>query len=86
MDKTTIKPPGGFAPGGYLDSYSGIPGEIRTHDPLLRRQLLYPLSYRRPEHNDEFSIPNDQPNTTIGHCSFVIGHSGERPLGAPGED
>jgi hypothetical protein len=42
MDKTTIKPPGGFAPGGYLDSHSGIPGEIRTHDPLLRRQLLYP--------------------------------------------
>ena len=27
-------------------SYSGVPGGIRTHDPLLRRQPLYPLSYR----------------------------------------
>ena len=25
---------------------SGSPGGNRTHDPLLRRQLLYPLSYR----------------------------------------
>ena len=24
----------------------GAPGGIRTHDPLLRRQTLYPLSYR----------------------------------------
>ena len=24
----------------------GVPGGIRTHDPLLRRQPLYPLSYR----------------------------------------
>ena len=27
-------------------SYDGVPGGIRTHDPLLRRQPLYPLSYR----------------------------------------
>ena len=26
--------------------YDGVPGGIRTHDPLLRRQPLYPLSYR----------------------------------------
>ncbi len=25
----------------------GAPGRNRTYDPLLRRQLLYPLSYRR---------------------------------------
>ena len=25
---------------------NGVPGGIRTHDPLLRRQLLFPLSYR----------------------------------------
>ncbi len=25
---------------------NGVPGGIRTHDPLLRRQSLYPLSYR----------------------------------------
>ncbi len=25
-----------------LASISGVPGGIRTHDPLLRRQLLYP--------------------------------------------
>ena len=25
---------------------SSVPGWIRTSDPLLRRQLLYPLSYR----------------------------------------
>ena len=24
----------------------GVPGRIRTCDPLLRRQPLYPLSYR----------------------------------------
>ena len=24
----------------------GAPGGNRTHDPLLRRQLLYPLSYQ----------------------------------------
>jgi hypothetical protein len=27
-------------------NYDGVPGGIRTHDPLLRRQPLYPLSYR----------------------------------------
>ena len=26
--------------------YDGVPGRIRTDDPLLRRQPLYPLSYR----------------------------------------
>ena len=25
---------------------AGVPGRIRTCDPLLRRQPLYPLSYR----------------------------------------
>ena len=25
----------------------GAPGATRTHDPLLRRQMLYPLSYGR---------------------------------------
>ena len=32
--------------GAVLASNSGVPGGIRTHDPLLRRQPLYPLSYR----------------------------------------
>ena len=27
---------------GKNRSYSGVPGGIRTHDPLLRRQPLYP--------------------------------------------
>ena len=27
------------------DKKSGVPGRIRTRDPLLRRQPLYPLSY-----------------------------------------
>ena len=32
---------------GDLPSYrvDGVPGGGRTHDSLLRRQLLYPLSY-----------------------------------------
>ena len=34
----------------YLPDYelvrNGAPGGDRTHDPLLRRQLLYPLSYQ----------------------------------------
>ena len=28
-----------------LDTKDGVPGRIRTRDPLLRRQPLYPLSY-----------------------------------------
>ena len=28
---------------------NGAPGGDRTHDPLLRRQLLYPLSYQGTE-------------------------------------
>ena len=28
-----------------LDRLVGVPGRIRTRDPLLRRQPLYPLSY-----------------------------------------
>ena len=31
-----------------MSSRLGAPGATRTPDPLLRRQLLYPLSYRRP--------------------------------------
>lgn len=32
---------------GSKTSYeSGVPGGTRTHNPLLRRQMLYPLSYR----------------------------------------
>ena len=27
------------------DTKAGVPGRIRTRDPLLRRQPLYPLSY-----------------------------------------
>ena len=33
---------GGTVKMGKNRSYSGVPGGIRTHDPLLRRQLLYP--------------------------------------------
>ncbi len=29
-----------------VEKLRGVPGWIRTSDPLLRRQLLYPLSYR----------------------------------------
>lgn len=29
-----------------FDKKNGTPGGNRTHDKLLRRQLLYPLSYR----------------------------------------
>ena len=28
------------------EAKNGAPGGDRTHDPLLRRQLLYPLSYQ----------------------------------------
>ena len=31
---------------GLLDGRNGVPGRNRTYDQLLRRQLLYPLSYR----------------------------------------
>ena len=31
---------------GFLSLKHGAPGGNRTHDPLLRRQLLYPLSYQ----------------------------------------
>ena len=31
---------------GKFEANIGVPGGIRTHDPLLRRQPLCPLSYR----------------------------------------
>ena len=31
---------------GSFERKNGAPGGDRTHDPLLRRQLLYPLSYQ----------------------------------------
>ena len=37
---------GGIRKMGKIVTKSGVPGGIRTHDPLLRRQPLYPLSYR----------------------------------------
>jgi hypothetical protein len=37
---------GGTLKMGKNRSYFSVPGGIRTHDPLLRRQPLYPLSYR----------------------------------------
>ena len=33
----------------------GVPGGIRTHDPLLRRQPLYPLSYRDLKLNSSYN-------------------------------
>ena len=42
---TLFRPAAGFA-ASFESCVSGVPGGIRTHDPLLRRQLLYPLSYR----------------------------------------
>ena len=30
---------------------SSVPGAIRTHDPLLRRQLLYPTELQGPDCN-----------------------------------
>ena len=38
---------------------NGAPGATRTPDPLLRRQLLCPLSYRRLEMT-KVPSPNDQ--------------------------
>ncbi len=35
---------------------SGAPGGTRTHDPWLRRPVLYPLSYRRPLEGREYRI------------------------------
>ena len=32
---------------GINSTRIGAPGGIRTHDPLIRNQVLYPLSYER---------------------------------------
>ena len=40
----------------------GAPGGIRTPDPLFRRQMLYPLSYRR-ECADRSLLPTRCGNT-----------------------
>jgi hypothetical protein len=39
--------PGTAEQANYLWFRLGAPGRIRTRDPLLRRQPLCPLSYRR---------------------------------------
>ena len=51
---------------------TGVPGVTRTPDPLLRRQLLYPLSYRDvlgPAH-PHFSTPVK--DLTSVEASFII--------------
>ena len=57
-----------------MSSRLGAPGATRTPDPLLRRQLLYPLSYRRPEHNDESQsrMTNGTRRLVIARLSLVI--------------
>ena len=42
MDRRARKSEVGLRPVLVTVSGSGVPGEIRTHDPLLRRQPLYP--------------------------------------------
>ena len=49
---------------------AGVPGAIRTLDPLLRRQLLYPLSYR----DGCYSIKSS--------TKIVEGQGNPRPLAA----
>ena len=58
---------------------TGAPGATRTPDPLLRRQLLYPLSYRRLGHLD-FGLRISEWETGktslfIPHSAFEIPHS-----------
>gem|GEM_PF-4379949 len=43
-------PPTSTTPNFAFRSFYGALGGIRTHDPLLRRQLLYPLSYQGAPH------------------------------------
>ena len=40
---------------GRIVAKNGVPGGIRPHDPLLRRQPLYPLSYRDGKALPKFS-------------------------------
>ena len=56
---------------------TGAPGATRTPDPLLRRQLLYPLSYRRLGHFGfriaDFGMGNRKDLPV--HFAFEIPHS-----------
>jgi hypothetical protein len=51
---------------------SGAPGGIRTPDPLLRRQLLYPLSYGRAPVLQEFAV--DRPSKEVRAGSLTLAY------------
>lgn len=57
--------PGGWGRGRLHRVRGGAPGRSRTCDPLLRRQLLYPLSYRgaRRENNGKAGMGSRASNT-----------------------
>ena len=71
-----------------LSVKSGVPGAIRTLDPLLRRQPLYPLSYRDIQNRQfKFTIGRDdsqgEPAAALGLPHAV---NGESELGQAGDD
>jgi hypothetical protein len=45
----------------FGDGKNGAPGEIRTPDPLLRRQMLYPAELRARS----FTLPNSALKTPV---------------------
>jgi hypothetical protein len=53
---------------------SGAPGEIRTPDPLLRRQTLYPTELRARCYADSKSIIRDN-DTILEGLSLWPGYS-----------
>jgi hypothetical protein len=44
-----------FEPLLVCDARTGAAGGDRTHDPRLRRPILYPLSYSRNAEKDQYS-------------------------------
>ena len=56
-------------------------GEIRTHNHLIRSQVLYPLSYEGGAMNNETMNNETMNNDKIVHCSFVIVHFSRVPDG-----
>jgi hypothetical protein len=47
---------------------SGAPGEIRTPDPLLRRQTLYPTELRALRASLPYSLLTVEPSTRKASC------------------
>src|SRR5690606_7762387 len=58
-------------------SFFGAAGRIRTHDPLVRSQVLYPTELQPPEENEDYSghaepVASRHRNIVPGHVQRLV--------------